>query len=116
MKYCFTKRLVGLALFVMVVSLLALGIPQTSAAQAADLSTQHMSAISQDMNVFMATPDSQVASCQVPTAHRAAGYAAPLQSDELLTPQYAPLSDICCAWLYWCDYYACYYIEDCWYC
>jgi hypothetical protein len=28
----------------------------------------------------------------------------------------APLEYICCAWVYWCDYYACYYVEDCWYC
>lgn len=29
----------------------------------------------------------------------------------------APLQQyVCCNWVYWCDYYSCYYYEECWYC
>jgi hypothetical protein len=116
MKYRFTKGLVGLVVVIMAASLLALGNNPTATVQASEHAVQDTAPIAQDIDRFANAFDAQSTRCQVPPGQLAAGSATSGQSEKLLAPQYAPLSAVCCAWFYWCDYYACYYVEECWYC
>lgn len=115
---------IGTAAVLVILSGLTLWSPQTPVVEAAQ--TAPSAALQHDTGALrtQSAVERKGYSCGVQPAAIAAQpldetgqAAADVQFTSLLTSeQYAPQAAVCCAWYYWCDYYACYYTESCWYC